>query len=46
MAQCMQGYMQMCNPQTLSNAISDEIERQLSQRLGYLPNPNQKYIQK
>ncbi len=45
LAQCMSGYMQICNPQTLSNAISREVERQLNQRFCVLPNSNQKYIQ-
>lgn len=45
MAQRMQGYMQMCNPQALANAISHEVDRQLNQRIDALPNSNQKYIQ-
>ena len=44
-AQCMGGFMQMCNPQTLSNAISYEIDRQLNQRFGPLQAPNQKYLE-
>lgn len=41
MAQCMSGVLQICNPQTLSNAISNEIDRQLNQKLsGYLSSDN------
>lgn len=45
MVKCMSGFTQMCNPQTLSNAISYEVDRQLNQRLGALPSPDQKHME-
>ena len=42
MVKCMSGFTQMCNPQSLSNAISYEIDRQLNQRFGALPDSTEK----